>query len=374
MAMLTNGCSTESVQPQPVTATLVPRDKLPDFNDDLNLEGLYLAIQRQLVILRKQRHRVALRIGQESYDSKKLLTSLERFSQLLSDSEACLKNGKSATHCHDLLNQQIRDQFLVYRVSPSLLTAYYTPTIEVSTQRTDKFRYPIYRTPDTAWERRLSREAIDFSRKIEGKGYELYYAANLFDLYIIHVEGGARIVINDNGQRSMKYLHYHTDNEQEFTHLYEYMLDHGMLKPDKQSRLDQRTALEEHPEKVREVFASCPGYVYFRVSNTPAITHTGVTLTDNRSIATDPAYYPVKGIVSFIVAPLPVPPQQGTPTESNPRTIEHQIMQRFFIDQDIGHHIEGPARADLFFGEGAYAEFLSNNFMTKGSIYLLILK
>jgi membrane-bound lytic murein transglycosylase A len=368
------GCSTDSVQPRQVTATLVPSHELPDFSDDLGLEGLSTAIQRQLIVLRKERDREALRIGQHSYRTERLLVSLERFNRLLSEAGTCLKLGESSAHCYETFNQRVRAQFLVYRVSPSLLTAYYTPTIEVSTEPTERFRYPIYRAPDAEWERRLTREDIDFSGKLDGKGYELYYAADRFDLYVMHVEGGARIVVNDGEQRYVKYLHYNADNGEEFTHIDDYMLNHGLITPGKQSRFDQRIALEEHPDKARKVYASCPGYVFFRVSSKPIITHTGISLTDNRSSATDPAYYPVKGIISYVVAPLPVPPPEGTPAESNPKGIEQRTMQRFFIDQDVGHHILGPARADLFFGESPYAEFLSNNFMTRGTIYLLISK
>lgn len=368
------GCSTDTIQNLKVHATLVSNHDLPSFTDDLGLEGLSRAVRRQLAVLRKEDDREALRIGEMSYRTRQLLASMERFNQLVTEADACLKKGDPAQPCSDHFSQQIRDEFLVYRLYPSLLTAYYTPTIEVSTQQTEKYRYPIYRTPDKAWERRLSRDDIDFSGKLEGKGYELFYAADLFDLYNVMIEGGARVIVNDDGYRYAKYLHYNTSNEQEFTNIDDYMLSQGMLKPGKTSRWYQRSYLLAHPDRVREIFSSCPGYVFFRASDVPPITSSGAPLTENRSLATDPAYYPVKGLITYVVAPLPVPPAGAIPAESNPPITEYHTMQRFFIDQDIGHHILGPARADLFFGEDAYAEFLASNFMTKGTIYLLILK
>lgn len=374
IVMFILGCSMESLRSQPVPATLVSADELPPLKDDLALEGLSYAVERQLVVLRHEGDREALRIGKTRFHTKHIRQSLERLSRLLAERELCLKNGQPADDCDERFNQQVRNQFLVYRLQPALLTAYYTPTIEVSAQRSEQFRYPIYRTPATQWERRLSREEIDFSGKLEGKGYELYYAADRFDLYITHVEGAARLIVNDNGQRYIKYLHYHTDNGQEFTHLHDYMLSHGLLSSSRQSRWDQRAALEAHPDKVRRVYANSPGYVFFKVSDRPSITHTGAILTANRSIATDPAYYPVKGLITFVVAPLPLPPAAGVPSESNPKGIKYQTMQRYFIDQDIGNHVEGAARADLFFGDDSYAEFLSNNFMINGTLYLLLSK
>lgn len=374
LVLLLSGCSKETLQVLPVPATLVPSAELPDFADDLDFKDLSLAVQRQLTVLRAERDREALRIGKVRYRTGQLLASLERFHALLGEAEACLMRGRKPADCAEVFGQRVREQFLIYRVDGALLTAYYTPRIEVSVQRSEKFPYPIYRTPDTARERRLSRDDIDFGQQLDGKGYELYYAVDRFDVYVIHIEGGAHVLVHDDGQTYTRYLHYNADNGREFTNLYEYMLKHGLLEPKKRSRWDQRAALTAHPERAREIFASCPGYVFFKVNDTPPITHTGAALTDNRSLASDPAYYPVKGLISYVVAPIPLPPPPDTPPESNPPGIEYRTMQRFFIDQDIGHHILGPARADLFFGEGPYAEFLGNNFMTKGRFYLLVSK
>lgn len=374
LAIFVVGCSADTIHSLPVTATLVPAQELPTFTDDLGLEGLSVAVQRQLAILRGEGDREGLQIGQERYRTERLLVSLERFSRLLSDAQTCLKAGDEPSRCYDALGKRIRAQFLVYRLDSSLLTGYYTPTIEVSTQRTEKYRYPIYRPPVTDRERRLSREAIDFDHKLDGKGYEIFYAADRFDLYVLHIEGGAKVVVHDHGRRYTRYLLYSADNGQEFGHLDDYMVQHDMLRPTQRSRWDQRSYLKKHPDKVRRIFASCPGYVFFKVSDSPPTASTGALLTANRSLASDPAYYPVKGAIAYVVATIPEPPPKGTPPESNPKEIRYRTMKRFFIDQDIGHFITGPARADLFFGEGPYAEFLSNNFMTRGSIYLLVLK
>lgn len=367
------GCSTHP-QSLPVIATLVPADEMPSFTDDLGLAGLSVAVQRQLAVLRVEADRQGLQIGEERYHTKQLLESLERFNRLLAEANACLKTGEVPARCNDALGKQIRDQFLVYRVGSSLLTGYYTPTIEVSTKRSEKYRYPIYRTPATESERGLSREAIDFEHKLAGKGYEIYYAADRYDLYVLHIEGGAKVTVHHNGSSYTRYLLYDGDNGREFRHLDEYMVNKGMLRPSQRSRWAQRNYLSANPDKVRRIFSSCPGYVFFKVSDSPPIASTGATLTANRSLASDPAYYPVKGAIAYVVAPIPEPPAHGTPPESNPKGMKYRTMGRFFIDQDIGHFITGPARADLFFGEGPYAEFLANNFMTRGPIYLLLSK
>lgn len=124
------------------------------------------------------RVRASVPIGKARYRTGRLLASLERFHALLGEAEACLRQGGKPADCAAVFGQRLREQFLVYRVDAALLTAYYTPRIEVSTRRSERFRYPIYRTPDTTRERRLSRDDIDFGRQLDGKGYELYYAAD----------------------------------------------------------------------------------------------------------------------------------------------------------------------------------------------------
>jgi hypothetical protein len=350
LALFIAGCTTDLPHSLPINATLVPPQEVPQFIDDLKLEGLSSSVQNQLAILRRETNPDGLLIGGVHYDTKHLLISLEKFNQLLSKAHICLNSSEDSNLCYSELRESINNQFLVYRLDSALLTGYYTPTIEVSTHRTD------------------------FEHKLDGKGYDIYYAANLFDIYIIQIEGGAKIIVHDKGQSYAKYLHYSDDNGHKFSQLDDYMVDHGMLKPNQRSRWAQRTYINSHSYQARAIFSSCPGYVFFKVSEKPAVTSTGIPLTADRSLASDPAYYPVKGAITFVVAKLPQPPVNITSPESNPAELEYLTMHRFFIDQDIGHFITGPARADLFFGEGFYAEFLSNNFMTHGQIYLLVSK
>ncbi|MBU1398708.1 MAG: hypothetical protein KKH85_07460, partial [Proteobacteria bacterium] len=46
----------------------------------------------------------------------------------------------------------------------------------------------------------------------------------------------------------------------------------------------------------------------------------------------------------------------------------------FVLGQDTGGAIRGPGRADIFWGNGKYAEIAAGNMQHMGSLYFLILK
>ncbi|MGD9179494.1 MAG: 3D domain-containing protein, partial [Desulfobacterales bacterium] len=48
--------------------------------------------------------------------------------------------------------------------------------------------------------------------------------------------------------------------------------------------------------------------------------------------------------------------------------------QRFVLNQDTGGAIRGPGRADLFWGNGPYAEIAAGHLAHVGELYFLILR
>ena len=56
-------------------------------------------------------------------------------------------------------------------------------------------------------------------------------------------------------------------------------------------------------------------------------------------------------------------------------TIQKWItFSRFVLHQDTGGAIRGPGRADLFWGNGPYAEIAAGHMQELGNLYFLILK
>lgn len=362
---------------------IVTENMLPALTDDLSFSGLVPALDRQLQAFKNEPYKRKIRLGSDVYPFTKLVESVREFRSLVITASNCIRHSTSTTHTHNCekkFDNDVKSKFRFYKAEAysdngsSYFTAYYTPVIEVSEKQDHDHPYPIYKTP-TTYLKRLTRREIDFEGKLKGKGYEIFFAKDLFDIYILHVEGGGKVQVKGkNGRQYSTYLSYQSDNGRQFTHIDEYMLQNGMLKSQRRSRLDQREYFKKNPDKIQDIFSSCEGYVFFKITNTPPIGSTGAQLTPNRSIATDPSYYPAKGLITYLTASIPVFPNDNEPLNANRRTYRKHLMHRFFIDQDIGHSITGPARADIYFGEGENATFQANNLSTYGTMYILILK
>ena len=104
----------------------------------------------------------------------------------------------------------------------------------------------------------------------------------------------------------------------------------------------------------------------------------GVEVTALRSIATDSSLLP-KGALCFMQAQLLVtsmlPDKNDSSFLKNPVTSMLWENASFFVlNQDTGGAIKGPARADLFCGNGDYAEFTAGHMNKYGKLFFLVLK
>lgn len=361
--------------------TLLAPHAVPYLKDDLEFAGLLQALDRQLSAFQTGGAQDEVRLGGQVYTDDDVVTSAARFKSILEELKSCQDRApdlRGKRQCLDAFNATVRRDFQVYRIKGergqgALLTAYYTPTLEVSEVKDGAYRFPIYRLP-TPPHQRYTRWEIDFQGVLDGQGYELFYAKDRFDVYVIHVEGGARVKVHKaDGSIYHTYLSYAGDNGRAFQPIEHYLLQEGMLSMGQTSRYEQRRYLTAHPERQEAVYSSCPSYVYFQRTRTPPLGSEGAPLTPNRSIATDPRFYPVKGLIGYVLADLPQKPAHG-PLDANPLQVKYTPMSRFFVDQDVGSAVQGRARADLYFGEDDDALFLANNFKTYGELYFFILK
>ncbi len=376
LAMVLAGPADARVRTAEQNATVRVRTaELPLFEDDLSLAGLTLSLERQRA---NTEHERAVVLGGVQYSGQHIQASLDRFAELVEETRGCLTDAADAARrsaCWKRFRRVLENEFVVYTTrTRAHLTAYYTPTIDVSPTPDASFRFPIYRLPDLAQLRHLSRYDIDFRGALAGHGLELFYARSRFDIYILQVEGGGRVRIRAERDPRIAYLIYAGDNGRPVRLLEHSLLHQGILRPDDLSRAAQRKLIEHNNPEAERALANDPSYVYFKVSDGPVIGSSGAILTPDRSLASDPAYYPTGGLLAFVRATVPVLPNGPVSPESNPDGLRYRPMSRFFLNQDEGSYIKGGARFDLFFGEGRYAEFLANNFDARGRVYFLVLK
>lgn len=348
------------------------------FSDDMDLDNLELAINRQLKAFEAGAGiRGAIRFGRKVYTSSVLKNSLILLNEITSASKECLKMNPREK-CISDLSSEINAKFDLYKPIPGKtergyrakkthFTSYYSPDLTGSKVRTERYSRPIYGLPATAEERNLTRVQIDFKNALAGKGYELFWVEDSFyDIYLLQVQGGGRIkILNEDGSHEIHYLSFAGKNARAFKMIYHYMVEKGYLKGDA-SVPAQRKFLEENPDKMEEIFASCPSYVFFKVTDDEPVGMDNIPLTEGRSIAMDSRIYKTTGIINFVRTVKPVLDADGK--------IVKVPFARFFIGQDTGGAIRGNARSDLYAGYGQEAELKAYNTNEVGDQFFLLKK
>ena len=127
-----------------------------------------------------------------------------------------------------------------------------------------------------------------------------------------------------------------------------------------------RAYLRDHPEEVETILNHNPSYVFFKIEEDGPLGYLEVKLTPGRSIALDRRLFPGAGL-AFIQTHKPLINGSG-------QIYDWSAFSRFVLNQDTGGAINGPGRADLFWGDGAYAEMAAGHMQHHGTLYFLVLK
>ena len=358
---------------------LALESEIPNFIDDLDFAGLKVVIQRQLKRYGQFSASRGVVLGDQKYLVGDVVKSLNRFLVLANDFQDCLLSEFSKDQCQEKLDVSLRGEFNFYvpnlvpgdlrygEEDPVFFTGYYTPTLEASKTKTNRFKHPIYAKPRSSALRKKTRAQIDFNHALKGHGLELFYIDDLFSQYLLHVEGGGKVLLADG---TSMYLSYAGTNKQRWNFISKYMISKGMISDGSIS--SQRNYLALHPEHRQEVYSSCPSYVYFKKTVTPPFGNDNVPLTDRRSIATDRKLYPFKGLLTFVQTKRMR--ESDVARWQNGKRVRYRNYSRFYLDQDTGGAITGKGRVDLYFGEGSYAQAGSSVMKQRGDLMYLMLK
>jgi len=263
-----------------------------------------------------------------------------------------------------------------------LYTGYYAPVFQASLSPTGGFLYPLYTRPaDLATDpdtgapqgRRLADGTIGpypTRRQIETSGMlaggELVWLKDPLDVYIIHVNGSAKLRLQtpggDDGSTLM-FIGYAGKTDRPYTGLGQSMIAEGMVTANGLSLTAIKRAYRRDPQRVIDLIYRNESYVFFTEydkGSWPAGS-LGVRVTAKRSLATDKRIYPRGGVVlvdtdaiSFAGGPRP--------------------FLQFMLDQDTGGAIQAPGRADIFMGIGPSAEILAGGQYAEGRLYYFVLK
>ncbi|MEK6201710.1 MAG: MltA domain-containing protein [Desulfobulbaceae bacterium] len=364
------------------SSLLVPHHtQIPSLRDDMDHKSLITAATRHLQYLRKLSPDTVVRLGKETCSRDCLLDSMETFLEIL-------KKKPNPTE----LDLAIRQDFNLYQAAgrdkgqkgEMLITGYYEPLLEGSLSRNSPYIHPLYAPPDSLISYRdpatgkkitgrhdaSGKKAPFWTRaEIEEKnllaGSELVYLKDPVDAFVLHVQGSGKIRFRDGSLRAIQFA---ATNGLEYKSIGKLLVDEKKMSREEATMPTIRHYLEQNPDEQKRILHHNPRYVFFqwnekKESPTGSL---GLPLTAGRSIAIDPGTLPT-GVMAYLVSQKPLLDREG-------QILSWEPMQRFVLPQDAGAAIKGAGRADLFWGNGQYAEIAAGTMKEQGQLYFLIKK
>jgi len=378
------GCAPPIKKPtKETTMTQVSSWSFPDFSDDMMYTGLEHSILKSLSYLHKIPADREFVFGQDRYNTDHMIQSLEQFLDYIQPQPST-----------EELNEFIQSNYRVYRSvgrdgwGEVLYTGYYEPHLRGSLIRGGEYQFPIYTRPLDLITIDLSlfnekyagkkiigrytnetvvpyyeRSEIDTQGVLEGSTEVLAWVEDPVDVFFLQIQGSGKVYL-DNGE--VINVHYHTTNGQPYRSIGRLLIDEKKISVEEMSMQKIREYLHNHPEEMDSVLNYNPSYVFFKIEPDGPLGNINVKLTPGRSIALDRRLFPPAAL-AFIKTEEPIVDSAGQIHSWKP-------FARFALNQDTGGAIRGPGRADLFWGNGPYAEIAAGHLKHTGELYFLVLK
>jgi len=366
-----------------VSMTRTSSFSYPDFTDDLEYDGLVHSIKKSIFYLQKFPADRMFVFGKDRFEAAHLIRSLQHF----------LNYIQTIPSARDL-KKFIRSNYLVYRSigrdrnGEVLFTGYYEPYLRGSLHPNKEYMFPIYSLPKDLIKIDLSpfaqkyegeeiigrftgetvvpyydRREIDYENVLEGKSEPLVWLKDPVDVFFLQIQGSGKVFL-DNGQ--VLNVHSHASNGRPYRSIGKLLIEKKKIPQEEISMQKIRAYLREYPEDIAPILNHNPSYVFFKIEREGPLGSLEVELTPGRSIALDQRIFPAAAL-TFIKTKKPVVDSIGH--------IDSWIeCTRFVLNQDTGGAIQGPGRADLFWGNGPYAEIAAGHLAHTGRLYFLVLK
>jgi membrane-bound lytic murein transglycosylase A len=366
----------------------------PEISDATDVDSLVCAIDNSL----KYFERIEMGAGVEQSRSEmvsfgKELVPVSRIKQSLLDFKAQLLRYGLTREFFQYVSQNYRFYQSAAR-EEVLFTGYFEADLRGSLSPSPVYRCPLYRKPEDLYRVDLSsfsffqkykglprtlrgrlsaddrtivpyytREEIDYRQKLASKGLEIVWIDDPIDVFFLHIQGSG-IVTLDNGETLR--VNYDESNGHPYFAIGRWLVQQGILTLENVSMQSIRQYLQQHPDKLEEIFITNPSYVFFRVVDEGPMGAIGVPVTAFRSIATDRYLFP-KGALCYVETQLPV-------FADRDKITGWRAYSGFVLNQDTGGAICGPGRVDLFMGYGKKSKLMAGHMKKSGTFYFLIKK
>ena len=354
----------------------------PTFSDGFFLDNLAHGIDKSLEYLSKVPAERVFRFGEDNYDARHLIRSLE-----------VLKDFTATRPDTAAMNRFIAERYRVYRsvggpeTGRVLFTGYYEPQLLGSLEPDVRYRFPVYALPrdlmvidlspfgkkfkgqrivgrmkgDT-FVPYLERKDIDGDESFSRVAQPIAWVDDRIDLFFLHIQGSGRIYLKNGG---VIRVHYHAANGRAYNSIGRLLIDQGKIPASEMSMQRLKTYLRNHPDEIDDILNYNPSYVFFKTEKGGPIGALGVDLTSGRSVAVDRRVFPMAA-PAFLKTQIPV-------VNGNGQIDRWMDFSGFVLNQDTGGAISGPGRVDIFWGNGPYARIAAGHMQHEGDFYLLIL-
>ncbi len=344
--------------------------EIPDFTMAcFDLANLRTAIDRSLNYLNKPSSQKFFPLGDITH--KRAVDSIKVFAEMM-DSRMTTRS----------MNEAIRSKFDVYMSvgcdgdGTVLFTGYYTPIFDGSMKRTERFQYPLYKTPEdlvkdpdgeTLGMRGTGgvltqyppRAIIESTKMLAGT--EFIWLSDPFEVYIAHVQGSAKIRLPNNKLITVGYA---ANNGHDYHSISKELVNDGRLRTDQLSLSAMIDFFKSNPNLVNTYVWRNPRFVFFKIQEGEPRGSLNEQVIPLRTIATDKSIFP-RGCLTFISTRLP---------QETAGTVSNQFYSGFALDQDTGGAIRAPGRCDVYMGIGDRAGKLAGQTYQEGKLYYLFLK
>lgn len=288
---------------------------------------------------------------------------------------------ETATNGEDFFTEN----FTVYKLldnefeDEGTITGYYEPLLYGSLQKSEKYQYPIYKTPNDMIIVDLSsvypelkkyrlrgkikdNKLIPYDNRKEFHAREnkenlevIAYVDNKVDLFLLQIQGSGKVKL-DSGP--IINVGYSNQNGRRYKSIGKYMLKKGYINRSQASIQGMKEYFKQNPQMVEEILNINESYVFFVENEKGATGSLGSELTAKRNLAVDRRYIPL-GMPVFI-------------DTKNPVTKEP--IRQLMVAADTGGAIKGKIRADFFWGYGDNAFEYAGRMKEKGKLYIFVPK
>jgi len=329
-----------------------------------------------------------LHIGGRDYSPAMLADSIRELLKTLDEAKT-----------PEALDALVRERFDVFQSAGSdgqgkvVFSSYYQPALPASTKRSAKYSIPIYRRPSDMVEVDLSafgmknggdalvgrvgkdkrvvpyftREEIDVRKALRGKGLELAWLQNKWDVLDLHIQGSGILKFPSGKELLARYA---ATNARPYNSVGLTLVKAGALPREGLSYDKIRDYFKSHPEAEDWVISQDPRYTFFELVPLPLDGEPKGTAMESlapaRSIAVDPAAIPLGALAWFST----ISPQ----ADNDGRLLGQFPNSRFALCMDTGTAIKGPGRVDIYAGHGKQAAATARNQWHEGKLFILVKK